>query len=474
MAPSDKHPQNIGKYKISKVLGKGAMGTVYKGFDTVIERWVAIKMLHQHLLEDEGGEEFSIRFKQEAQAAARCLHPNIVTIFDFGIENETSYIVMEYVEGTELKEEMHHQRISTVVQAIKILLQILDGLEMAHSKGVIHRDIKPANIIMLADGRVKVSDFGVARLDTSDLTSAGFMVGTPNYMSPEGLRGEQVDHRSDLYSCALLLLEIITRSKPYAGRNTEELLAALELQTQIAQNLRYKLDQCIRKALSSDPGQRYQSAAKFRMALASLIDQFSEDEEDDQKTMIIAAPQRPSVTPPHSQASQSQMGAWNPDLLKAIEDSLIKYIGPMAKVLIRKNSKTAISVSALSQQLAEQIPSDKDRMAFLKNLSKSGVYSSAVSGLQQSNSLVSGVNPATNADASSLAAVVPASQITLNDLDKITKALLFHVGPLASRIVKHASKSCTDTDELILKVSAHIPDDKERSDFIQKLRNSST
>lgn len=471
MAPSDKHPQSIGKYKISTVLGKGAMGTVYKGFDTVIERTVAIKVLHQHLLEDDG-EGFAIRFKQEAQAAARCLHPNIVTIFDFGIENDTSYIVMEYVEGTELKEEIQHQRISSVIQAIKILLQILDGLEMAHSKGVIHRDIKPANIIILADGRVKVSDFGVARLDTSDLTSAGFMVGTPNYMSPEGLRGEQVDNRSDLYSCALLLLEIITRIKPYAGRNTEELLAALESQTQIADNLRYRLQQCICKALNSDPEQRYQSAAKFRMALAGIIDHVGV-EEDDQKTMIIAAPLRPSVASSSSQTSQSQMGAWNPDLLKVIEDSLIKYIGPMARVLIRKSSKTAISISALSQQLAEQIPSDKDRLSFLNNLSKSGVYSSSESGLQQSNSFLTGVSPTSNIAAGNQVAAVPGNPITLTDLDKITKSLLVHVGPLASRIVKHASKSCTDTDQLIIKVSMHIPDDKERSDFIQKLKNSS-
>jgi serine/threonine-protein kinase len=272
----------------------------------------------------------------------------------------------------------------------------------------------------------------------------------------------------------LLLLEIITRSKPYAGRNTEELFSALELQTEIAQGLRHKLDQCIRKALSSDPDQRYQNAATFRMALASLIDQLSKEEDDDQKTMIIAAPLRSSVATPGFPSSQSQISAWSPDLLKAIEDSLIKYIGPMAKVLIRKNSKTAVSVAALSQQLAEQIPSDKDRLAFLHNLGKSGIYNAAVTGIQQSSSIISGVNPTPSADASSQSSAVFGSAITQDDLDKVTQSLLIHVGPLASRIVKRAAKSCNDVDQLLQKVSAHIPDDKERLAFIQKLKNSAT
>ena len=162
--------QSISRYRIDGIIGSGAMGVVYQGFDTQIQRAVAIKVLHPHLRDGEHGADLEQRFIQEARAAARCLHPNIVTIFDFGSEKETSFIVMEYVDGIELKAHLKSNTPIPLPSATDICIQILEALSHAHEKGVIHRDIKPAHIILLENGTVKVSDFGVARLPESTLT----------------------------------------------------------------------------------------------------------------------------------------------------------------------------------------------------------------------------------------------------------------------------------------------------------------
>lgn len=442
-------PEQIGKYRISCILGKGAMGTVFKGFDTVIERIVAVKVLHSHLLEGEEGESLSLRFKQEAKAAARCLHPNIVTVFDYGVENDIPYIVMEYVEGAELKDVIKRQQVNSVVQAIKIMQQILAALELAHKNGIVHRDIKPANIIILNDGQVKVSDFGVARLDTSDLTSAGYMVGTPNYMSPEGLRGLQVDARSDLYSCALLLLEIITSAKPYAGRNTDELLNTLNEQTLLDPGLKQGLQKIIRKALQEAPENRYQSARELNQVLGTLIE-LRHEEEDDQKTIVSPIAANTNFSG-QGFSTQSQIEAWNPDLLKMIENSLVKYVGPMASALIRKNSKSASGISDLSQQLAEYIPSEEEKQKFLRQLRQTGIYEIAAE---------TGISPAQAPPPPTFSHGIEETKIK-----SLAKLLTPFLGPIAPRMVKMEAKKVNSVSELIDKLCQHIPNTEEQKKF---------
>lgn len=181
--------KQISKYQILETIGKGAMGAVYKGRDEVIDRIVAVKVIHPHLMDDGAGGDLKARFQQEAKAAARCLHQNIVTVFDYGVSDETPFMVMEFVEGLDLKSLLRMSGAISVHQSLEIIIQVLDALSYAHANGVVHRDIKPANVIVLDSGQVKVADFGVARIDSSELTNAGDMIGTPNYMSPEGLRG---------------------------------------------------------------------------------------------------------------------------------------------------------------------------------------------------------------------------------------------------------------------------------------------
>ena len=221
----------IGKYQILSSIGKGAMGEVFKAMDESIERVVAIKVIHPHFLEQDVWEDMKARFKQEATAAARCFHPNIVTVFDFGVFEDTPYLVMEYIEGSDVSSILKNFGSLAVRDSINIICEVLNALHYAHEKGVIHRDIKPANIIKLNNGQIKVADFGIARIDSSSLTNIGDMVGTPIYMSPEALRGDVVDARSDIYASALVFLELISGVKPVTGfmdKNvlTEQLITA--------------------------------------------------------------------------------------------------------------------------------------------------------------------------------------------------------------------------------------------------------
>lgn len=262
-------PFTIGKYEVSSMLGSGAMGVVYKAFDPGIARDVAIKVLHEQHRRGERGTELEKRFKQEAQAAARCFHVNIVAIFDYGIGQEGApYIVMEFVEGIELKQYLLGELGElTIGQSIEIITQVLQALSYAHTHGVIHRDIKPANIILTEQGHVKVTDFGVAKLDSSELTLAGYMMGTPSYLSPEGLKGERVDTRSDLYAVGLVLLELLTGDKIKVGENVAGRVSTLVRETLPAHPMRDALCELLIRALQPDPEDRYQCAQDFHCAL---------------------------------------------------------------------------------------------------------------------------------------------------------------------------------------------------------------
>lgn len=206
----------LGKYDIIEELGKGGMGVVYKGYDPDIDREVAIKVISEqafHISENRQ------RFYREARAAGKLLHENITIIYDVSEENGRPFIVMEYLEGTDLRALMTHESRLTLQQKIDYAIQICKGLQFAHSKDVIHRDIKPENIKVLHNGKVKIMDFGIAKPLASTLTQTGMMIGTPYYMSPEQVRGEKVDKRSDIFSFGVLFYELLTGNKPFTGEH---------------------------------------------------------------------------------------------------------------------------------------------------------------------------------------------------------------------------------------------------------------
>ncbi len=264
-------PRAIGRYRIEEVLGEGAMGIVFKGFDPSIQRYVAIKTIHAGLLTAEGADEFLARFRREAQSAGRFVHANVVTVFEFGEHEGMPYLALEYVAGRELKAVLSEGPLP-LSRVRHIFSQILAGLQAAHEHGVVHRDIKPQNIFVLPDGLTKVGDFGIARLDDTGLTRTGSSFGTPSYMSPEQFTGEPADRRSDLYSAAAVLYEMLAGAKPFRGSTvTEVMYAVLEKAppdlSDLARNVPPAVIEVVTKGLAKSPDMRFQSAKEFALAL---------------------------------------------------------------------------------------------------------------------------------------------------------------------------------------------------------------
>jgi serine/threonine-protein kinase len=215
----------LGRYTIQSELGRGAMGVVYKATDTALERTVAVKTVNM-ALEREGADKYEARFYQEARAAGSLNHPNIVTVYDVGKEANVAYMAMEFIEGVELRSLLGEGRALPISQAVSIAVQVAEGLAYAHQHGVVHRDIKPANIMVVANGPVKITDFGIARMRAAadELTQTGMMLGSPKYMSPEQVIGKRADHRSDIFSLGVILYEMLTGSAPFNGENVTALM----------------------------------------------------------------------------------------------------------------------------------------------------------------------------------------------------------------------------------------------------------
>ncbi|HSM13634.1 MAG TPA: serine/threonine-protein kinase, partial [Thermoanaerobaculia bacterium] len=210
-------PATVGRYRIQSEIGRGAMGAVYRAEDPRLGRTVAVKMISSSVASGIDPEEIAARFEREARVAARLQHPNVVAVYDVGSEGDQLYLVMELVEGDSLAHRLARGDFPSAAEALSIAAEAADALAAAHEAGVIHRDVKPANLLLTRNGRVKVSDFGVAKAigEQTDLTRTGMMVGSPAYMAPEQVKGMALDGRSDLFSLGVVLFEMLLRRKPF-------------------------------------------------------------------------------------------------------------------------------------------------------------------------------------------------------------------------------------------------------------------
>ena len=250
------------RYEILDIIGKGGMAIVYKAFDHRLGRNVAVKVLKDDYALDE---EFRRRFQNESQAVAMLSHPNIVSVYDMGRSGETEYIVMELVEGINLKQYMTSKGVLTWKEALHFASQICKALSHAHSKGIVHRDIKPHNIMVEKNGSVKVADFGIARLQDSQNTATQETLGSVHYISPEQAKGEPVDSRSDIYSLGIILYEMLTGKLPFTGENAVgvavmHINGMFQAPRDVNPDIPAGLEQIILKAMATDPNDRYQTA----------------------------------------------------------------------------------------------------------------------------------------------------------------------------------------------------------------------
>ncbi len=268
-------PSSLGKYQIRGVLGRGAMGTVYDGWDPSIGRRVAIKTVRLLDPDDAEAVDALARFKNEAQAAGRLSHRNIVSVYDYGESEENAYIVMEFVEGQSLKQCLEAGQRFPVAETVRIMEHLLAGLQYSHDKGVTHRDIKPGNVILAKDGQVKLADFGIARIESSAMTVVGTVLGTPAYMSPEQLMGQPTDRRTDIYSAGVLLYQLLTGVRPFEGGLTVIMHKALNTipprPSAVAVAAPASLDPVVARAMAKQPASRFPNAAAFARAIGTAF-----------------------------------------------------------------------------------------------------------------------------------------------------------------------------------------------------------
>jgi len=267
---------HLGKYEIQGVLGEGGMGKVYQALDPFIRRLVAIKAIEKARLDAPASRMSMVRFRNEAQAAGRLLHPGIVAVYDYGEDDEIAYIVMEYVRGKSLHEHLSTETRYNLAEAWDILKQLLDAIGYSHAQGVVHRDLKPANILINEDGRIKISDFGIARLDSNQLTDVGEVVGTPYYMAPEQVLGDPVDYRADLYAIGIICYQLLTGRRPFNGAPMEVMEQVIETMprdpSQVNPDLPAGLDRLMRRALAKKPNDRFQNAGELTEELRQTLD----------------------------------------------------------------------------------------------------------------------------------------------------------------------------------------------------------
>ncbi|WP_367180981.1 serine/threonine-protein kinase [uncultured Piscinibacter sp.] len=284
-------PVTLGRYRIDSEIGRGSMGAVYLGRDPQIGRQVAIKTLT--LSREFAGDQLAEsrrRFFREAETAGRLQHPDIVTIFDAGEAQDLAYIAMEYIRGEDLQRHTAPGRLLPVQQVLEIVARVADALAYAHSQGVVHRDIKPANVMVdLAGGLVKVTDFGVARLDDASRTRTGAVIGTPSFMSPEQLAGRHFDGRGDLYSLGVMLFQLLTGRLPHEGESMAELMRRIVNEPApdvrgLRPELPHALADVVALALQKRPETRYADGAQMAQDLRAVA-------------AVLRAPAAPAPTP---------------------------------------------------------------------------------------------------------------------------------------------------------------------------------
>ena len=356
----------LGRYEVIGELGQGAMGIVYKAKDPLIDRTVAIKTISLNLALEEK-EEYEARFYQEAKAAGRLNHPNIVTIYDVGKTDDVAYIAMEFLQGRELRDVLNETPLLPLDQALDIVVQVAQGLDYAHEYGIVHRDVKPANIMVVRDGHVKITDFGIARMaSTSVRTQTGMVLGSPKYMSPEQVMGKQIDNRSDIFSLGVMLYEMLTGQVPFNGENINAIMYQIMNAVPPPPNtlnpaLPEMLNFIVAKALAKAPDDRYGDAGELA---------------EDLRACRASVPR--SGTPPDLRRSrQRQPDAQSPvtpDIVRSGEEEVEE-----AKPVVTMGLSAVFDSSAATMRLAAMTSSPEEVEDFAKTLKMARPSADAIS-----------------------------------------------------------------------------------------------
>jgi serine/threonine-protein kinase len=444
---STTQPDKLGKYEITGLLGRGAMGVVYKAYDPSIAREVAIKAIRKDVLDRDNAEAVIARFRNEAMAAGRLNHPGIIAIYDYGDAGDTAYIAMEYAEGQGLRDYLRARGAVKLTDIALMMTQLLDALEYAHQRGVIHRDIKPANIIITGDGKLKVTDFGIARLDASNLTQTGMIVGTPSYMAPEQYTGLAVDKRADLFSAGVVLYEMITGMKPFSG--TSEVIAYQICHaphtppSDLDPALPRPLDDVIARALAKKKEERYGSASEFARGLMAAI---NESQANAGEPTLIATATRFSA----SADTTSLPTGWAPEALRSLEMELTVLIGPVARTLVKRAAAKSFDAPALIEVLVNTLDGHQERQVFAN----------------RARMILDQTMVDTGGSTATAATTVALRKLPDEDLELATVRLSMYMGPIAKVMVKKAAAKSRDVRALYIELASKFVDEEDKQAFL--------
>jgi serine/threonine-protein kinase len=482
--PDDALPARIGSYPVRGLIGTGSMGMVFLGHDPVIERPVAIKTIHRRLLENGGNEQnVAARFRVEAQAAGRLSHRNIVSVYQFGEEAENAYIVMEYVAGHSLRDYLKRPEHFTLPDVQCLMGQLLDALHFAHERGVVHRDIKPANLIVADDGRLKITDFGIARTETSQVTRANAVVGSPGYIAPEQYTGGAQDRRVDVFAAGVLLYQLLTGTLPFTGTDESIMYQIVYEQHQplVVRGGDAALatyEPIVSRALAKDPAQRFASARAFLDALQALsLDPVAETLPRDRllpprpRPTTVVPVAGPARSPSAGGASASAVAGsggdsghgsgpgsggshpsvpvptgWDEADLAGLELELARHVGPVARVLVRRAARGQTDAEQVRRTVAVAIDDFVQRERFLAGQSptspgtksRSGASSFGNSGF--ASTVFPDTRPATSHEGASLRP---------EDVDKAGVALTRLLGPIAKVVVRQCAAKSSTRDQFV-------------------------
>ena len=481
-------PEKLGKYPLLSMIGRGAMGVVYRSFDPHIRRPIALKTIRRDLLEDDGAEAFSARFRNEAQAAGRLLHPGIVAVYEYGEDDEYAYIAMEYVEGSTLKHYFEQKVRFGIPDVISILSQLLEALQYAHERGVWHRDIKPANIMIMSNGRVKVADFGIARVETSTLTQVGAIMGTPGYIAPELYLSSEFDCRIDVFAAGVVLYQLLAGTTPFGG-SPEGVMYKVCYETPALPSVAARdpslesFDPIVLRALAKRAQDRFTTAAHFREALmqahAHPVSPAVSEE------TIIREPQPGpgrEAHEPSAGAASARSGArpatatkgstsqtastetlvaagWNLEELARIERQLARFIGPVARVMVRRAASDSKDLAALVHRLADQLPTPAERAEFLKS-------NAPVATLAPASTFSPAADQATVVPLPGSSGTAPTRAPTPEEIARAARLLALHMGPIAQVLVKRAAQPGVTRDQFLAGLAAHLADQADRERFL--------